>query len=137
MFNLAAPAAAAAETVDFKGFSINIPPAWKYSEEGEIVKVTAKDNSSIVVFSPDTLPEGRNLEEFAAAFSRDSKGGPPVSDGRGTFQFDYTNDVGAKAHVVISQADPERDSVFLIVIVGENHPELPRILNSAKIKNPD
>ncbi len=130
--NLAASAAAAAETVGFRGFSINVPPAWDYSEEGAIVKVTAKDNSSIVVFSPDKLPGGQSLEEFAAAFSRDSKGGPPVSDGRGTFQFDYTNDVGAKAHVVISQADPELDSVFLIVIVGENHLELPLILNSAK-----
>ncbi len=128
------PAAAGAETVDFKDFSLNIPPAWRYAEEGDMVKVTAKDNSSILVFSPDRLPEGQSLEEFAAAFSRDSRGGPPVSDGRGTFQFEYTNDVGARAHVVISQADPERDSLFLIVIVGENHPDLPLILGSAKTR---
>jgi hypothetical protein len=95
-----------------------------------MVTVTAKDNSSIVVFSPDTLPAGQTLAEFAAFFSKSYQGSSPVSDGAGSFQFDYTNDVGAMTHVVISQADSELGSIFLIVIVGGQHPDLPRILGS-------
>lgn len=130
LFSLAFSGPALAEIQNFKHFSIDIPESWNYSEAGEMVTVTAKDNSSIVVFSPDKLPQGQTSAEFAAFFSNSYQGSPPVFDNAGTFQFDYTNDVGAKAHVLISQADSGRDSVFLIVIVGEQHPDLPRILKS-------
>ncbi|UQZ88663.1 hypothetical protein C4J81_05375 [Deltaproteobacteria bacterium Smac51] len=119
-----------ADVVNFKHFSINIPNTWSYSEEGDMVSVAAKDNSSILVFSPDKLPQGQNLKEFAAAFSKTYNGTTPSANGAGTFQFEYKNDVGAEAHVIISQADPKMDSIFLLVIVGEKHPELPYILNS-------
>ena len=133
LLGLAAPSLARAEIIAFKHFSINMPPAWRYSEDGDLVSVAAKDNSSILVFSPDKLPAGQNLQEFALAFSQSCQGGAPVAKSAGTFQFDYKNEVGADAHVVISQADPLRASIFLIIIVGEKHPELPAILSSVKI----
>lgn len=134
LFSLSFSGAISAKTVAFTDFSIDIPEGWSYSENGDMLTVTAKDNSSILVLSPDTLPGGQTLAEFAADFARNSGGGEPTSDGRGSFQFDYTNNVGASAHVIISQADEKLSSVFLIVIVGENHLELPLILQSVQFE---
>lgn len=119
-----------AERQAFKHFSLEVPDGWEVLENGEMLSVKAKNNSSILVFSPDKLPRGKNLPEFAAFFSKNYQGEAPACDGAGTCQFDYSNNVGAKTHVIIAQADRERDSIFMIVMVGEQHPELPGILNS-------
>lgn len=134
VFSLSFSAAISAKTVAFTDFSIDIPEGWNYSEDGDMLTVTAKDNSSILVLSPDTLPDGQTLAKFAADFAKNSGGGKPAPDGSRSFQFDYTNDVGARAHVILSQADEKLPSIFLIVIVGENHPELPGILQSVRFK---
>ncbi len=119
-----------AETVVFKDFSVDVPAGWEHAEEGAMATLKAGDNSSILVLSPDKLPQGQSLAEFAAAFSEKYRGGQPVSKSRGTFQFDYVNDVGARAHVVIAQADETRPDIFLIVMVGEGNPDLSAILKS-------
>lgn len=131
------PQQAAAATADFGDFSLDVPEGWASSQSGDMAIVSALDNSAVIVFSSDVLPEGQSLNDFAATFSRSRGGTEPegkVRKGLGqTLQFEYKNDVGAATHVFVAQGDPKLRNVFLVLIVGENHLDVPVILNSVRL----
>ena len=112
---------AAAVHMDFKDFSVDLPPGWDIQREGITVAFIAKDKSATMVVTVEStvgmFAEGMSAEELAEAYAGELKGSKPVMEEPNYYSFTFKSPSGVDSEASIVVVDKR---FYLITISGKN-----------------
>lgn len=121
-------ATAAAGTMEFSKFRVEVPEGWTAKEEDKTISLLAPGNAaaiSIVWDTSDAIP----AKDLAKAMSTQLKGTAPVPEDGG-YSFTFKNKVGVMSKSIMFA---DRKEYIMLTVTGE-HRQLDRILQSLQSK---
>lgn len=125
---------ALAEVQDFGSYTVDVIDGWTAVPQGETVYFIKNDNSASWSVMFGEVPGGASVEQYARDIMTQTKGTNFSDNGKGAYEFTFTNQNGQATSVVITSMGGSKFMQWGVTGMDKAENEIRRLINSMTAK---